>query len=334
MQKNQPASIRKDAPFEPFPAEASKIILDVDTGCDDAQCIVLLGYLAQKFKKRVIGITCSKGNTTLENVITNTLISVKQTGLKIKIYAGTSKNMMDYVSSDDWFGKDGLNNAQEKYKAQLTPEDWELVDKDTSAYEFITKSARKHGKDLIIACAAPLTNLAISYLLDNELPKLIAGVSIMGGSYTGMGLNEAFSAEFNFHGDAEAAAIVFKQFDNLVLLPLETAFEYPKDDFDKFFGTTTTAKGQFFTDIYKGMPTLLCDPLILIPIFFPKYVTKVHKVHAEVVTEGKRTRGFLACNWIPTPLTENLKPNVQIMTGLDYACVSQVVLDVIASVNK
>ena len=279
--KNQPATIRKSIDFSHFPVTASKIILDVDTGCDDAQCIVTLGYLAQKFKKRIIGITCTKGNTTLENVITNTLISIKQTGLKIKIYPGATKNMLDYVSSDDWFGKDGLNNIQEKYKAQLTPEDWALVDRDTTAYEFITKSARQHGKDLIIAAAAPLTNLAISYLIDNELPKLIGGVSIMGGSYTGMGLNEAFAAEFNFHGDAEAAAIVFKQFNNIVLIPLELAFEYPKDDFDKIFGSETTEKGKFFTSLYKGMPaSLLCDPLILIPIFYPQYITRTHLVHA------------------------------------------------------
>jgi hypothetical protein len=40
------------------------------------------------------------------------LISVKKTGLKTKIYGGSSKNMMDYVSSDDYFGLDGLNNMQ------------------------------------------------------------------------------------------------------------------------------------------------------------------------------------------------------------------------------
>lgn len=31
---------------------------------------------------------------------------------------------MDYVSSDDYFGLDGLNNMQEKYKAELTKEDF------------------------------------------------------------------------------------------------------------------------------------------------------------------------------------------------------------------
>lgn len=57
-----------------------------------------------------------KGNASLENVITNTLITIKQTGQRIKIYPGARKNIMDYDSSDDYFGHDGLNNKQAKYK--------------------------------------------------------------------------------------------------------------------------------------------------------------------------------------------------------------------------
>ena len=84
-----------------------------------------------------------------------------------------------------------------------------MVQKE-SAYSFIVNSARKYKKELIIAYAAPLTNLAVAYLLDNQLPSLIAGITIMGGSYSGIGMNEAFSAEFNFYGDVEAASIVMK----------------------------------------------------------------------------------------------------------------------------
>jgi len=141
---------------------------------------------------------------------------------------------MDYDSSDDYFGLDGLNNKQEDYKKNLTQEDWDLVQKE-SAYSFIVNSARKYGKSLVLACAAPLTNLAIAYLLDNELPNLIGGVTAMGGSYSGIGMNEAFSAEFNFFGDVEAASIIMKGFKNIVLVPIELAFEYPNQEFKKFF---------------------------------------------------------------------------------------------------
>lgn len=157
--------IRKSKDFTRFPS-VNKIILDVDTGCDDAHCILLLGYLAKKYNKEIIGITCVKGNTTLENVIINTLITMKKGGMKVKVYPGATRNILHYDAGDDYFNKDGLNGKQAKYKEELTQEDWDLVQKEP-ACSFIINSARKYGKDLIIACAAPLTNLAISFLLAN-----------------------------------------------------------------------------------------------------------------------------------------------------------------------
>ena len=53
---------------------------------------------------------------------------------------------------------------------------------------------------------------------------MIAGITIMGGSYSGIGMNEAFSAEFNFYGDVEAAYIVMKEFKHIVIIPIELAF--------------------------------------------------------------------------------------------------------------
>jgi inosine-uridine nucleoside N-ribohydrolase len=45
----------------------------------------------------------------------------------------------------------------------------------------------------------------------------------MGGSYSGVGLNHMFSAEFNFHGDVDAAHLVLKNFKNIIVIPLELA---------------------------------------------------------------------------------------------------------------
>jgi inosine-uridine nucleoside N-ribohydrolase len=65
----------------------------------------------------------------------------------------------------------------------------------------------------------PLTNLALAYSLD---PKIATGkfncVGIMGGTDSGVGIREFFSAEFNLFLDPEAAKIVVKVLllDNLV----------------------------------------------------------------------------------------------------------------------
>jgi inosine-uridine nucleoside N-ribohydrolase len=102
-------------------------------------------------------------------------------------------NIQGYVAKDNYFGKDGLNNKQAKYEAMLGPDDWALVQEET-AYDFISKSANKYKKNLGMIFTAPLTNLAIAYLINNEIPNLIGGLTIMGGSYSGVGMNHAFSA--------------------------------------------------------------------------------------------------------------------------------------------
>lgn len=51
-----------------------KLILDVDTGVDDAQAIMVA--LADP-NVEILGITCCHGNTPLENVLINTLRVLK-----------------------------------------------------------------------------------------------------------------------------------------------------------------------------------------------------------------------------------------------------------------
>lgn len=101
----------------------------------------------------------------------------------------------------------------------------------------------------------------------------------MGGSYSGIGMNEAFSSEFNFYGDVEAASIIVKEFKNIVIIPIELAFEYPNQDFKKFFASQNTVVGRYIADIFDKMRFTLCDPLILFPIFYPDTITKVYKVY-------------------------------------------------------
>jgi len=48
-----------------------KIIIDVDTGTDDAQALIMA--LSQSDAIEVIAVTCVSGNTTVDNACINTL---------------------------------------------------------------------------------------------------------------------------------------------------------------------------------------------------------------------------------------------------------------------
>ena len=63
--KNDPFQIND---FEYF-------IIDTDVGGDDAQALILGFHFAKKFNKKFLGITAVDGNASIEDVITNILIT-------------------------------------------------------------------------------------------------------------------------------------------------------------------------------------------------------------------------------------------------------------------
>jgi inosine-uridine nucleoside N-ribohydrolase len=56
------------------------VILDNDGGGDDCQAIVVLDYYIRKLGKVLLGITCCDGNTFIDNVALNVLITQKVCG--------------------------------------------------------------------------------------------------------------------------------------------------------------------------------------------------------------------------------------------------------------
>ena len=61
-----------------------KIILDVDTGTDDAMAIIVAA-LSGEFD--ILGITAVQGNLPLKNTLENTLRVVQFLGLDIPVYS-------------------------------------------------------------------------------------------------------------------------------------------------------------------------------------------------------------------------------------------------------
>lgn len=80
-----------------------------------------------------------------------------------------------------------------------------------------------------IITTGPLTNIAIATLLNNDIPRLIGGLTSIGGSYSSIGLNATFSSDINFNADVDASSLVLKRFRNIALIPLEFSYEGPED---------------------------------------------------------------------------------------------------------
>lgn len=175
-----------------------RILLDVDTGTDDALAIM---FAVKHPDIDVRAITCVDGNTTLPNVVSNTLriLDVLEAP-EIPVAAGATRPLVAEPSElpASIHGNDGLADLPLPPSARaLQP---------VHAVELMRRELLASDKPLTIVPVGPLTNIALLLRMHPELAPRIGRIVFMGGSaWRG---NMTPTAEFNVHHDPEAAHIV------------------------------------------------------------------------------------------------------------------------------
>ncbi|UTT62174.1 nucleoside hydrolase [Microcella humidisoli] len=173
------------------------VILDVDTGVDDALAILLA---VRHPALDVRAITCTGGNAPLAQVVTNTLRVLDAAGAgSIPVAAGAHRPLLEAPQhAAAIHGADGL--------ADLGLPDSARAPEPVHAVELLRRSLAESETPLTIISLAPLTNIALLVRMHPEVLPRIERVVMMGGA-VGTG-NATAAAEFNVWHDPEAAAIV------------------------------------------------------------------------------------------------------------------------------
>ena len=184
---------------EPVP-----IILDVDTGVDDA-CALLLAALHPDVELRAV--TCVSGNASVDDVVRNTLKVLDVAGRPdVPIARGAARPLLEPAGdARHVHGDDGM--------ADLS---WPSSDRHSDGRhavellrDLLSQAAAGGPADRItVVPLGPLTNIA---LLLRTYPEVAAGlreIVFMGGAAQ-VG-NATASAEFNVWHDPEAAAILLE----------------------------------------------------------------------------------------------------------------------------
>ena len=179
-----------------------KMILDLDTGVDDALAIA---YAVAAPDVDLIGIVSSYGNNLLNVCAKNSLKLLELLGQPdVPVYLGlphssTSDHFDVMQVSKDIHGDNGIGDVElPAPKRQVETE---------SGVDFYIEAAHKYGKDLIIIPTGPMTNLAAALKKDPSIADLIGNVTFMGGALTVEG-NVTDVAEANINQDAKAASEV------------------------------------------------------------------------------------------------------------------------------
>ncbi len=237
---------------------AHKIILDTDPGIDDAMAIF---FAFQSKDIEVLGLTTVFGNVPADMAAKNALIlcdlaeqhHVPVTKGVARPWVGPESEYAHFVHGDDGFG----NTYPEASKRALDPR---------SSAQFIVDMARAHPGEITLVAVGPLGNLALALRLEPELPKLIKGVSIMGGAAFVPG-NVTPVAEANIWNDAHAADIVFSADWDVHMFGLDVTYDisFPPtfvdvlEEKNPVLGGFVQKAAQFYMDFYsQGREDRVC----------------------------------------------------------------------------
>lgn len=180
---------------------AIKVIVDTDTGVDDAMgCALAL----RSPELDVVAFTSIFGNVSVEMTTENTAYLMEVYGrTDIPLAKGAGCGLVGTPNYSPFVhGDDGVGNASFPRATKVKPV-------AQSAAELTVALARKHPGELTYIALGPLTNLALALALDPELPKYLPKVVWMGGNIWVPG-NVTPVAEADAWHDPEGAQMVLQ----------------------------------------------------------------------------------------------------------------------------
>lgn len=314
---------------------ARKVILDVDTGTDDALGILLA---LNSPELELVGITTVSGNLEVEGVTRNTLQVLELTNSEnIPVAKGMSNPLSPdkkereiiivkgkKVKGGEYFhGKDGLGNSKLP-SPKTSPVDGHAVD-------FLIDNVRSNPHEVTLITTAPLTNLAKAIMKDPEIVELVDEHIMMGGAYGltpyGYG-NVTPVSEFNAWADPIAANKVFSSKLSTIAIGLDVtqdpAVALTEDCLDYF--TQETELHAFISSLIsfflkRGREATYPHDPIAISAAIDRGIFEIEDFLVKIETKGTVARGQTVVEKRPeafvTMRGEVKTPNARICRGID-----------------
>ncbi|MCQ9351594.1 nucleoside hydrolase [Corynebacterium sp. 153RC1] len=273
----------------------TKIILDLDTGIDDA---LALAYALGSPELELIGVTATYGNVLVETGVRNDLALLELFGASdVPVFAGEphalAKDNFEVLEISEFIhGRNGIGEVE-------VPDAQRAVEAQ-SAVDFLIESVRTYGDELIIVPTGAMTNIAAAMQRSPEFAQH-ARIVFMGGALTVPG-NVSPWAEANINQDPEAADFMVRNGADVTMIGLDVTLQTLLTTAEtQQWRALGTKAGEFLadaTDYYirayeTTAPHLggcgLHDPLAVGVAVDPTLV-RLLPMHLKVDTEGA-TRG-------------------------------------------
>ena len=199
--------------------EKKKVILDVDTGTDDAIAI-MTAVMSETLE--VLGVCAVNGNRGIDFTTENTLRVIEYLGKDIPVFRGCSLPIVVSLTEGrrediPYKGpKDPQDNVHGDY-IDLPPAT--IQEQPVSAVRWLVDTLMASEGDITLIPVGPLTNIAMALRIEPRIAQKIKRIVIMGGGCREVNITP--TAEFNFWIDPEAAKIVFDCGCDILVVPLD-----------------------------------------------------------------------------------------------------------------
>lgn len=297
---------------------ATNLVIDTDTGSDDAVALMLA---VAEPSADIEAVTTVAGNVPLELATRNALYTLELMGAtEVPVYEGCDQPLLRPLETAQWVhGEDGMGDIGLP-PPQGAPQQGHAVD-------ILRELSLKKPGELTLVTLGPLTNVAAALARDPELLSRYHHTYIMGGAPDAVG-NVSAIAEYNVWADPEAAAMTFAAPGDKTLVGwnISRTRAVIGDAEREVLANMGTEFARFVVDInvvvdrvsreYNGLDGFdLPDPVTMAVALDTGIVTKAEHVHVGVAT-GDETRGL---TYIDLRRTEAPPANLTVVWDVDEA---------------
>lgn len=298
----------------------SRIMLDVDTGIDDALAIV---YALAHPDIELVAVSTTYGNIDVDQATSNTQALLEAAGRQdIPVAAGAKRALTrpyaktaSRIHGPNGFGGVELPDPKVPARDQWGP-------------DLMIEMAHAHPGEITLVPVGPMTNVAQALMKAPEIASLFRGIVLMGGTIWHPGVPRIPSpvADANFFNDPEAARIVLQSGAKLTMVGMDvtmkTLFTEPMMARIEREGGLASRKcaeaSRFYLAAYREQyPDIagcaLHDPLAVAVALDPGVVTR-QAMQIDVECAGELSRGQVIPDLRKTGTTV---PNADVCIDVD-----------------
>lgn len=323
---------------------AKKVILDVDTGSDDAVAI-MTALLAEDID--LLGVTVTHGNQPLPITLENTLRVMDYMNGKVPVFKGCYTPLVKWLTPgrDLPGGEVGRSTVTVNGRVYCLHEEnmglppTNLKEQDIPAAMWIVDTIRKSPEKITVIPVGPCSNIALALRIDPTIVKNIEEIIIMGGA-DNMG-NRTGAGEFNFFADPEAAKIVINCGADITIIPLNATHsaKFNYEDAARFEALGTKA-GKFTGKLIRHRAdfervqgqgngdTAVHDALTVCALIDRSIVTESCEQIADIDIGGSIADGMMYCD--TRPVSRDMPKNATVAYRIDKEKVLNLMLGIMS----